>query len=318
MNNDYAPVVSVVVLSYNFRNYLKDCLDSVLAQKTDTPFEIIVADDASTDGSDELIREYQRVDPRKIKPIIQPKNIGAKRNLAAALQRARGKYIAYIDGDDLMADCKLSKQVEFLEAHPECVLVAHLVNRMLELKGGHLESGGVFPVQKRQTNIEGLCHFGNFIHSGSVMYRKCAVPEKGFPIYPWARAYDYCRTMILAQSGDIGLIHQTLGTYRVHSAGTSTAGQSDIWRIYYGQRRALQVAKYAGCPEDVYQNGLARLCLKVALRYLGAGDYAKFKKMIRRSRKASKLPGLRQWGGYHFRYFAPLLRSLRPIKNWLR
>jgi len=315
--NGHGPVLSVVVLSYNFRGYLKECLDSVLAQKTDVPFEIIVADDASTDGSNALIRGYQECHPEKIRPLIQSINIGPKLNIAAALHSAKGEYIAYVDGDDLMSEYKLAKQVAFLEANPGCALVAHRMERMKRKRQQNKRSP-VFPVQRDITNMDALCRFGYFTPTSSLMFRASAVPANGFPIYPCARSYDFCRAMILAQSGNIGLIHETLGTYRVHGSGRSRAAYKEIWRVYYGQRRALQVARRAGCSPDAYQIGLAKLQLRISLRYLGAGRYARFRKMIERSRRTRKLPGIRQWGGYYFRRFAPLLRSLRPIKDWLR
>ena len=123
------PIVSICTLSYNHEPYLRQTLDSFLSQR-DVPFEIIIHDDASTDGSAEIIREYEKKYPDVVKPMYQTENQYSKgiHNPSGAFNfpRATGRYIAMCEGDDFWNDpCKLKKQVEYMDTHPECTLLAH-------------------------------------------------------------------------------------------------------------------------------------------------------------------------------------------------
>lgn len=112
--------VSVVMLTYFHEDYIAQALDSVLSQETTLRYEIIIGDDASGDRTPDIIREYAARCPDIIRPVLRTKNLGANRNGWDAGRRARGKYIAYLEGDDYWLDPrKLQKQWEFLEVHPE-------------------------------------------------------------------------------------------------------------------------------------------------------------------------------------------------------
>lgn len=120
------PVVSICCITYNHESYISQAIDSLLMQETDFPFEIIVHDDASTDGTTEIVLEYAGKYPNIIKPIIQTENQytkGGLINLRFTFPKAKGEYVALCEGDDYWTDCtKLQKQVQFLEHHPEYVI----------------------------------------------------------------------------------------------------------------------------------------------------------------------------------------------------
>lgn len=112
--------LSVIICTYNRANLLPEALDSVLSQKTDFDFEIIVGDDASTDGTRNLLNEYQRKHPDKIVLSLMETNSGIGANWATALMKAQGKYVAFLDDDDYWTDEKrMQIMVDFLENHPE-------------------------------------------------------------------------------------------------------------------------------------------------------------------------------------------------------
>lgn len=119
------PLVSILCLTFNHEKYIKDALDSFLNQKTAFKFEVVVHDDASTDRTQEIIREYQQRHPSIIKAILQKEN---QRSCGGnvfgnAYAAATGKYIAYCEGDDFWPDeRKLAIQVEFLEHNPQYVM----------------------------------------------------------------------------------------------------------------------------------------------------------------------------------------------------
>ncbi len=123
MNNNSQPTVSIHCLAYNHEKTIRKTLDGFLMQETNFPIEAIVHDDASTDNTAAIIKEYADQYPHIIKPIFEKENQYSKHD--GSLQKimhnaCRGKYIAYCEGDDYWIDpFKLQKQVDYLEAHPE-------------------------------------------------------------------------------------------------------------------------------------------------------------------------------------------------------
>jgi glycosyltransferase involved in cell wall biosynthesis len=109
--------VSVVITSYNRRDYLVEAVESVIAQ-TLRPHEILIADDHSTDGSVEVIRGYEQRHPGWIKGVLQPTNLGIPRNRNAGLRQVTGNFVGILDGDDLCLPDKLARQYEALQRQP--------------------------------------------------------------------------------------------------------------------------------------------------------------------------------------------------------
>ena len=133
---DKTPLVSIRCMVYNHEPYLRQCLDGFVMQQTSFPFEAIVHDDASTDGSAAIILEYAERYPDIIKPIIETENQyskedGSIRRILDAAMHPDSKYIALCEGDDYWTDPqKLQIQVSFLEQHPDWFL-CHLVFQTL-------------------------------------------------------------------------------------------------------------------------------------------------------------------------------------------
>ena len=128
------PLVSICCLAYNHKSYIRQCLDGFIIQKTTFPIEILIHDDASTDGTTEIIREYESNYPEIIKPIYQSENQyskGVKISATFNWSRVKGKYIALCEGDDYWTDpFKLQKQVDILENHPEFNVCFHQFYRL--------------------------------------------------------------------------------------------------------------------------------------------------------------------------------------------
>lgn len=123
MNMQENVMVSICCIVYNHESYIRQCLDGFIMQKTNFVYEIVIHDDASTDKTAEIIREYEAKYPNIIKPIYQKENQYSKGIQISAtynLPRAKGKYIALCEGDDYWTDpLKLQKQVDFLEINLE-------------------------------------------------------------------------------------------------------------------------------------------------------------------------------------------------------
>ena len=129
-------MVSIVCLTYNHEKYIEKALDGFVSQKTSFDYEVIVHDDASTDGTRKIIEAYADKYPKIIKPIFQQENQYSKKikiTLKYICPNAKGKYVAYCEGDDFWTDCnKLQKQFDIMEAHPECSMCTHTVQRVFE------------------------------------------------------------------------------------------------------------------------------------------------------------------------------------------
>jgi glycosyltransferase involved in cell wall biosynthesis len=127
------PIVSVIILTYNHSNYIAQAIQSVLEQKADFDFEILIGDDCSTDGTCEIVNSFISKYPNLLKAIRSDHNVGAIRNEKRLIDASKGKYIAFLEGDDYWTDTlKLQKQVDFLEANPEYGLVHGDVNHFYE------------------------------------------------------------------------------------------------------------------------------------------------------------------------------------------
>ena len=118
------PLASIVVITYNQEHSLPVTLDSLLAQKTDLPFEIVVGDDCSKDGTRQVLADYAARYPDIIRPVYNERNLGILGNYVSTLSHCRGKYLAACAGDDFWSDEeKLSLQVGIMENDPSIGLV---------------------------------------------------------------------------------------------------------------------------------------------------------------------------------------------------
>lgn len=121
-------VVSILCAAYNHERFIRDALDSFLMQETTFPFEIIVNEDASTDGTANILREYEKQNPGIIHVIYQKENQYSKGIdvLKIMLEKSKGRYIATCEGDDYWTDKnKLQKQVDYMDSHNDCSLCGH-------------------------------------------------------------------------------------------------------------------------------------------------------------------------------------------------
>ena len=153
------PLVSIVCEVYNHEPYLRNCLNGFVMQETTFPFEILIHDDASTDMSVAIIREYASKYPHLFKPIYQVENQYSKKvNIWAQIQfpRAKGKYIAICEGDDYWIDPhKLQKQVDYMEEHPECSLC--FTNAIIHWYNGKHEDSIFAQFEERDYSGVELC-----------------------------------------------------------------------------------------------------------------------------------------------------------------
>ncbi len=230
--------VTVLCLAYNHAKFIRKALDGFVMQKTDFPFEVLVHDDASTDGTADIIREYAKRYPDVIKPILQTENQyshGGAISRRFLWPRIRGVYVASCEGDDYWVDDrKLQKQADWLDAHPSSGLCFHYATV-------HWEDGRApdetFPDERRfgkpPFTFQGLLR-RNFIQSSSVMYRWRLKGKESEALFPGVKMTprDWLRHLYHAEGGEIGFIPEVMSVYRRHSGGVWWGSESRDDRFY--------------------------------------------------------------------------------------
>jgi len=224
------PKVSVLIITYNQSAFISQAIDSALAQKTTFAFEIVIGEDCSTDGTREIVEAYVSRYPGKIKPLFQSRNLN-KGNFIATYKACAGEYIAWLDGDDYWTDsCKLQKQANFLDHHPDCSICFHKALRVYE--NDNNKSIVLAPRQlKKFYGLEDLLA-QNFIPTCSAMFRAGLFGE--FPDwYHTTLQGDWPLHILNAHHGNIGYINEIMATYRTHNGGawSTQDATKDLKRI---------------------------------------------------------------------------------------
>lgn len=179
------PLVSISCITYNHAPYIREALEGFVSQQTDFPFEVLIHDDCSTDGTTEIIREYEAKYPEIIKPMYETENqyslgkpIGTQ---VWNLPRAQGKYIALCEGDDYWTDpLKLQKQVDFLESHPDFGMCYTDFDVRNEAAGRYTKavfSSGVRGFKSEYSSAEEFIPSQEYMCPPSWMFRKDIFPK---------------------------------------------------------------------------------------------------------------------------------------------
>ena len=223
------PRVSVIMATWNGERHIRASIDSILSQ-TFMDFELIVGDDGSTDGTLAILESY--ADPR-LRILRNERNIGVVGTRNRLFEAARGDFVAMLDHDDISRPTRLHKQVEYLDANPDVVLVgtdAHL------LRDGHL-SATRHPSKTTPQLIDFLLHVSNPLICSSVMLRTHAVRQLGVFMREECRyADDYDLYHRLSRFGAIARLDEPLTIYRVHQSNAFKRHE-DV--MHAGAARAL-------------------------------------------------------------------------------
>ena len=307
--------LSVSVVTYNHEQYLCSCLDSILSQITDFEYEIVVGEDCSTDNTRHILVSYAEKYPKKIKLILQKENVGAQRNFSDVVTACTGEYIAHIDGDDFMFPGKLQKQFDYLNAHPECVMVYHDMSVFDDWTGNTLY---LFQKDYRQeiSTLTDLIRYGTFFCHSSKMYRKLSVPKDGIDLST-CNVGDWLFHIQNAREGKIGCIDEVLGAYRKHGNSVSSVNKQRVANTLKDLEYTLKkAAGYVSDPE-VIQYGFARIYYTYAWNYFELAEFNEFKRLITKSAEDNIFIDENHRRLFKLRSFPRLFFTVRKIKKYL-
>ncbi len=258
-------IVSVCVQTYQQVNFIRNCLDGILMQQTAFPYEIIIGEDESNDGTRKICKEYAIKHPDKIKLFLRSRNdviyikgnATGRFNFMESLKACKGKYIALCEGDDYWTDpLKLQKQVDFLEANPNYGICFHNIKIFNQEIKEFLEDTITRNVDE-STDINELAK-GNYIHTPSVMLRN------DFTIPDWfieSPIGDWSLYMLAINDKKIKKLDDVMAVYRIHDTSIWSGLSQEIRRKKTNTSIKL-ICDNLKLPEDVLRKLRSRFKIK--------------------------------------------------------
>ncbi|MEG0937457.1 MAG: glycosyltransferase [Comamonas sp.] len=262
------PKVSICVVTYNHEKYIGQCLQSLVEQKTNFDFEIIVGDDFSTDGTREIVKSFEKKYPSVIFSLFHGENIGPTRNYVQTHLLAQGEFVAHLDGDDIAYPGKLQVQYDFLSKNKNYVLVWHRVD-IFDDWGNvnsslHHRLGEVINVD--EITLKDLAKFGSLGAASSLMYRKSAAD---FLKKIHGEALDYFIAISLLNSGIAARLDDILGGYRINLSQVTASKtksryfvRSPMRNLYASHLKSLYFDN-KNLKEDIFLNAFFNFLIEI-------------------------------------------------------
>lgn len=267
--------VAVVITTYNVEEYIRQALESVLNQKTNFEYKIIVADDYSSDNTLEILNDYKSKCPQKIEVLTSSRNQGSLVNSNRIFDRLQCEYFTFLDGDDYWVNDKhLQMQVDYLDEHPEHMLCGantqYLRDGVLkELVVASDKTGKTYSFQALLNNTIPFVHTSAilvrnkiFINGLPACYRNAENTFENCAL----RGEDFRRILHLEQ-GDMYIMPEVLSVYRIHSRGV-WQGSSESKRMIEGAIGANFYRKYFAGKYDGYFDDNAQCAYREMMKVL--------------------------------------------------
>lgn len=313
MDKKQIPLVSVWMITFNHEKYISTAIDSILEQKVEFQYEIIIGDDFSSDNTREILLEYKKNHPRIIKLLFHKANIGMIANQNHTFNLCRGKYIAMLEGDDYWCNPqKLQKQVNAMEKNLSCDICFHPVKttdgRILTKYSRKLE---IFPV------TDSIKAGGYYCSTPSIMLRSHAIRE--MPLFlNDAPAGDYYIQVLASKRGGSLYIPDIMATYRINSEGSWSQTVSDIDnKINFLEKtlqKIIEIDRYLDYKyTNAFQYRYQRASVSLATTYLKYGKEKKFKQTIEYASEYVKNQKIRFLIVYNLRNHPKILISLTDL-----
>lgn len=262
---DTSPLVSVWMITYNHEPYISQAIESILEQKTNFEFELVIGEDHSTDKTAEIIRLFEEKHPSFIKARYNQPNIGVIPNMIETLDECSGKYIALCEGDDYWTDpYKLQKQVDFLEANPEYNLTCHRYQTYNETTKTLTEDGNEDCFTAG--NEDGLTFDAPYIFRRWISKTLTVVFRNDHDYSSLLSQYQYARDVHLfyhiLKNGKGFFFPFIGGVYRVHDGGVFSAS-SQMDKLTKGSLIFREIAEKNPDFQSVYQGHIDHVISKI-------------------------------------------------------
>jgi glycosyltransferase involved in cell wall biosynthesis len=252
------PDVSVCIVTCNQRDFIETCIRSITTQEVQARLHVLVGDDASDDGTSEIITRLAGEFPGLIQHLRREARLGAMANMRDLMARADGEFVARTDGDDYWLPGKLQRQLDYLQAHPDCAAV--YTNAITVDEAGN-RIGLFNDVGDARFDLPAMLRRGNFLNNSSVLFRfegrQAWLGIDGALI-------DYRAHLWHARSGWLGHIGEPLTAYRVNTRGSMVAQMNDRVRELYWE--AIQSVPRELVDDDDYSKGVADFLRRVFFR----------------------------------------------------
>jgi glycosyltransferase involved in cell wall biosynthesis len=268
------PLVSVVAPFYNQAAFARETIESVLAQ--DYPhLQVIATDDGSSDGTGDILREYEAAHPDLVRAVLVEENTGIAGNMNRGLAQVRGELVAWLGGDDVMLPGKIARQVEAMERRPDAVACAHdaevfesesgrVLGRFTELYGGR---PGV-----REGGIELQFDPTYFMLPSATMFRMAAAPPHGFD-ERLRFGNDLLWQIELQRHGPVIAVQDVLVRYRRHGGNITSARATHERTLEEGlMTMAIVLARYPELAKLAHRRSAA-FFLAAARQARASGDH---------------------------------------------
>lgn len=229
-------VVSVFMLAYNHEEFIEQAIESVLCQKTNFKYEIIIGEDCSQDKTREICLKYHKNYPGKIKLILHKKNVGIYENMKSVYDTCTGKYIAHLECDDYWNDDKkLQKQVDFMELHKEYSAVVHN-SYMLDYKTGRKK---ILSNRHKDYDIKmkEVIGWNNVFQTSALFARGEVCKNRPFFAQGVSGIGDYPTALWLRLNGKIRFIGDIMSTYRFNTPGSWSSKNITNEQIKYNENK---------------------------------------------------------------------------------
>ena len=262
--------VSVAVVTYNHENYIIQALDSILMQKVNFDYEIIIGEDCSTDRTRDIVLDYHKKYPSKIRLLLHKQNVGAMLNAKYVHQSCLGDYVMWHEGDDYWTcPYKLQKQVDFLDHHPQYFSCFHPVTVFYE-DGSCPDYTSPYLTYRRDLCLEDILQ-SPIISTNAFMHRNHLLHLLPDWYYD-TQIGDWEFYIFAAQQSKIGYIDDNMATYRTHDQGCYT-GLSSIEKLSNRIWTFEHLNVHLECQYDQLYNQLISECYyALAIEYANIDD----------------------------------------------
>lgn len=250
-------MISVLVCTYNQEKYLSQAIESILMQKCDEPYEILIGDDFSTDGTGKIADDYQSRYPNVFRVIRPEKNMGASANFIRLVNSAKGEYLSICDGDDYwLHDDILQKQLDVFRSMQGVGMVCAKAKRFIQAKGDYEGTLGYAGAEDLKTMLHDNCDVAApTIAFRTELMKQCITESEWYIVNDYF--YDSIMAYWFAYNSHVKFIDEEFSAYRIlpHSAGHSILPEkaAEYDRRYFSVKWHFILTHPDICGEEMYE-----------------------------------------------------------------